>query len=724
MDAASDRFILPGTLTLSCKGLTVLTLDAEQPANTVNAVLHRAELAKTLRGKLLCGAQGARRVSLIVVTSHLQDARALVLSEPRVTVGAEQSFNLVRDHQLLRSALDAWLRHALTHHAKLLPIQGLLVTTGDPAADSSSDAPRTAAALDLGLSLTPRDAAPRASLSFELSVRIEGRSFRRSALGFSARSLLCPAALRELEVNGLVELGSQRHAFTYDPERPGSLCTLARLAPDMRLVRVVALSASPPPPSTPEDSQRWWGETHGLWLGQPPSLFCTVAAVGRGGDEDGDEEHGTGWRTVPDDALWPAGSVRTVRRVSALPVAPAIETLAGLLAARRPLPELRLSLASSTLAPGPLVAEPRRTFASAASLLRGPSAAAGAVPGDATAAGVALLAAHLEQRPAIKPPPAQLPPSPPAPARLVQSARPDRTGVPTVPAWAQRHAAASSRVPRAPYAPFAHGGGAAASKRPLSALGHGAALGKRSRPAGDAPSSSRAAISSSSAAPAPLAASAAATPSASESTLRQLTVPQLKDEARRLGLKLGGTKSELVARILGHGQMVAAPTTAPKPSPSGRAALRDPQIKPATVARPALPPPPRPAPHPPPRPQSSPLPPPAPTTMTPSPTPPTQPALLTPLQCAVATPALVSGAGSAASPVSRPSKRKRVHFSAATPEVRTYLVEEPLAPPPKKKKKKKKKKDQERAGEALQASAGGAIAAAAAAASLGCEPAA
>jgi hypothetical protein len=110
--------------------------------------------------------------------------------------------------------------------------------------------------------------------------------------------------------------------------------------------------------------------------------------------------------------------------------------------------------------------------------------------------------------------------------------------------------------------------------------------------------------------------------------------------------------------------------------------------------------------------------------MTPSPTPPTQPALLTPLQCAVATPALVSGAGSAASPVSRPSKRKRVHFSAATPEVRTYLVEEPLAPPPKKKKKKKKKKDQERAGEALQASAGGAIAAAAAAASLGCEPAA
>lgn len=76
----------------------------------------------------------------------------------------------------------------------------------------------------------------------------------------------------------------------------------------------------------------------------------------------------------------------------------------------------------------------------------------------------------------------------------------------------------------------------------------------------------RASSSSASAlAPARLASPAAAPPSASESqtessaeiaaekALRQRTVPQLKAEARRLGLRLGGTKSELVARILGSG---------------------------------------------------------------------------------------------------------------------------------------------------------------------------
>ncbi len=655
---------------------------------------------------------------------------------------------------VLAAALDAWLSHALTHYAGFLPIEGMLLDVrnaaptqlrASPSAHALSEPLHYAPSIQAGLRLT-------GSLDVHIDVRIQGRGFRASAPHFSPLSLLCDEARDELERSGRVDLGSPRLYSRYDPELDGSICTLVRLLPELRIVRVIALSTSPPTAAELEECAaiidgdldarraarfagghdlttasghtRWWGETRGLWCGEPPTLFCTVACV-----DDGC------WSVVPASCLWPLSSVRPTRCSSALPVQKAVDSLVRLLGTHPPLDGLRISMQPSPLEDGPMVAEPPDrglSFVSAASLLRqaagGPDATSPTRPKTQKiqqrqrqqqrqqqqqqrqrfSTSPDWLDPSLQPRLASRPSPSIRPPLPPSPPTSPEPDRPayrispadvplarhKLTGVPSIPAWARKHLgstpspAASAARALPPSANRSLGAGRGAAKP--AGRGPGVAT---------APSAARVAQR---AAPSP---SVGALPG--EEELRKLSVAQLKEWARQLDLRVGGNKGELVARLVEH---------APRSSPPE--AVAD-QASPVAPRRPALPPhqhqqaPPQtpthrqpqqqqqqrarplpsqsesqhqPTPQPPPAPQPPPRPRPAPPKL------PQQTLHATPRHAPRAPPPQQQQPNQRqlGTPCPAPSARKRVHFSPAPPEERQYLAQPmPRAPPVSVTKKRK-----------------------------------
>lgn len=451
------------------------------------------------------------------------------------------------------------------------------------------------------------------TLTMRLHLHLEAHALRQGTVGFRPLSVLCAAARAELEKNGMVDLGSPRLWHKYDPEGLASITDdplgVARLLPDLRPVRLLSVHASPPTsgehsatdaPRTAAAFRQQWGERFGIWLSDSAAAgpYATCRA----------NTYPYEWYTVPMACLWPTAAIKEVREPSAFAAAaqPCLARAVAALNAHAPLDGLRLAIDPAAAAA--LLAPPRPTRHLSAAvraeepghrygglqtasgkLLRAvaPAAPQHAPCDDGASEVTPHFLSNLQSRRVVAPA------SPPrrtatdsAEDALEDSPPPPFTFHPVsptpVPAWARKAGAGKRPLSTPPCAAPRGGGGRAGSGLSLLALPTPARPTTSPLPSIGTPSK-KARVSGAGAstlpplAAPPLAAlpptggSGSATAYETEAELNELRLPQLKERCKARDLRVGGTKGDLIARLLGQAAAPPAPVAfspfAPPPAP-------------------------------------------------------------------------------------------------------------------------------------------------------------
>ena len=457
----SAQLALSAQLEGRLERLRVLPFDitdgAEDISETLEALLADSAMQKQLDILVAVGAVHPLSGSLIFehcLTSAARDLlRAFVptiANATSVRVHAVAPFDSSSHMPVLQQAIARWFLRTVVSSGWLpLANEQMLDTTPLSRTPNRSLGPMEAAATMRLVALEPHSH-PAASMEIDLfeeddlrtraatvTLAFEGLEVRAGTLGFDPLSVLCSDARAELQMTGQVELNGHRFWRAYDPESEDGPRAIVRLLPDLRLVRILAVYSSVPPPAaagevaatdavparamSAEEYRRLWGARFGMWL-SPEQASGPYARVV--------DEHGH-WLVAPLAAMWPSAGTRAVRQhaTAAASWPAALQRIVQALEAHAPLPSLRLRLDHTGAGTS--------SYASANPFAVSRADADGHSTAEAGRSwATAQVHANLQPRRITASQPSSPPPSsPPLPVQLATA--PVHTPITSVPSWAK-----------------------------------------------------------------------------------------------------------------------------------------------------------------------------------------------------------------------------------------------------------------------------------------------